>query len=158
MSDWFTVTAHRLCMSPRNRESCGLFSSFFPNRRSHCANGTNSYLHLPSWKQLVITAVYLPFGVLFRFSSTHHRVFVMTLKSEGCRARALKSNDLTQFSSPPLTGAIRMIQLNSARFSRISRRLIFFRGSPWPSRGSREPRWTTNCVHLLRGGGKSDPL
>ena len=157
MSDWFTVTAHRLCMSPRNRESCGVFSSFFPNRRSHCANGTNSYLHLPSWKQLVITAVYLPFGVLFRFSSTD-RVFVMTLKSEGCRARALKSNDLAQFSSPPLTGAIRMIQLNSARFSRISRRLIFFRGSPWPSRGSREPRWTTNCVHLLRGGGKSDPL
>ena len=103
------------------------------------------------------SAVYLPFGVLFRFSSTD-RVFVMTLKSEGCRARALKSNDLAQFSSPPLTGAIRMIQLNSARFSRISRRLIFFRGSPWPSRGSREPRWTTNCVHLLRGGGKSDPL
>ena len=93
MSDWFTVTAHALHVpaksGPREIGKAG-FPLFFPEPSFALRSGTNSYLHLPSWKQLVITAVYLPFGVLFRFSSTD-RVFVMTLKSEGCRARALKS-------------------------------------------------------------------
>ena len=154
MSDWFTVitTARALHVPAKSGKLRG-FPLFFSRTVVRTAQTVRTLICICRAGNN-LSAVHLPFGVLFRFSSPD-RVFVMTPKSQGCRARALKSNVLAQFSSPPLTGAIRMIQLNSARFSRISRRLIFFRGSPWASRGNREPRWTT---HLLRGGSESDPL
>jgi len=54
-----------LCMSPRNRESW--FSSFFPEPSFALRSGTNSYLHLPSWKQPVQQSIFvLSFYSVFR--------------------------------------------------------------------------------------------
>lgn len=151
---------HRDCSCsacPREIGKAG-FPLFFPNRRSHCAAvrtlicicraGNNLTSSLSSF------SVFIPF-----FAPDLPLICVChDSKKRGVPSSCPQINDLAQFSPPPLTGPIRMIQLNSARSSRISRRLIFFRGSPWTSRGNREPRWTTNCVHLLRGGSKVRPF
>lgn len=145
-----------LCMSPRNRESW--FSSFFPEPSFALRSGPNFICICRAGNNL--TSSLSSFSVFIPFFAPDLPLICVChdSKKRGVPSSCPQINDLAQFSPPPLTGPIRMIQLNSARSSRISRRLIFFRGSPWTSRGNREPRWTTNCVHLLRGGSKVRPF
>ena len=137
MSDWFTVTA-----CPREIGRAG-FPLFFPEPSFALRSGTNSYPHLPSWKQPV-QAVYLRSQFLFRFS----RLICVCHDSQKARgAELVPSNQ--RFGSIFIASSDWSHTYDSAFFSKIQPDkppLDFF---PWfLLEISRQPRATVD--HELR--------